>query len=100
MGYLADMTFESVFTFIYLNINGAFLVLFISICLHHRAFFKIVEELVRKWNENGNGNGNKKRYKNDEEFLRNLITFHISAKRCGYERTFAHFNIKINKLVK
>lgn len=87
IGYLFDMSLEIAFTFVYAYINGTFLVLFISICLHHRAFHIIVKESIQKWDENKNRNG--------EQFLRKLARFHASAKEYVQNKELFIFNLKL-----
>lgn len=52
--------------------NGAFLLLFISICLQHLAFGKIFRHSVYNRSDKD---------QNDVKFLRDLIQFHITAKK-------------------
>ena len=73
MGYFGDLWFTALAGFGYLIVDGAFLLLFISICMHHQAFFKMFEHTIDKTNES---DGNRC----DAKFLRDLIRFHTYAK--------------------
>lgn len=55
--------------------NGTILLLFISMCLHHRAFYKMMKNSIDKLNQKSNDE-----IRCDEKFLRDLIQFHISSK--------------------
>lgn len=57
----------------YLIVNGAILHLFVSMCWHHQAFLKILRHAVRQLDDTDKN-------RNDKEFLRKLIRFHVSVK--------------------
>lgn len=79
IGYLGEQILINIMCFVYSVINGVHLLLFISICLHHRTFYEIIESWIDKWN-NGNGNGNPCD-RDARKFLHSLIRFHISSKK-------------------
>lgn len=54
--------------------NGAILLLFISLCLHHRGFYKVFRYSAFQLNTPD-------RNRNDEEHLRQMIHFHVSVKK-------------------
>lgn len=57
-------------TFSYLIPIGTFAMLFISTCIHHQPFYKIIKDLVDKWNRSED-------HRSDEQFLCDLVRFHI-----------------------
>lgn len=57
----------------YLVFNGTTLLLFVSICLHHRAFRRLFQSLLNRLDE-------PEKSRSDQEILRNLIEFQITAK--------------------
>lgn len=73
IGYFAIILFSNLAAQAYLLTNGITLLLFISICLQHRAFYKVVEHSLRKLD-----------YKDgkrlDKESLCKLIRFHMMIK--------------------
>lgn len=73
LGYILETVFFVVETFSYFLINGTFLILFISLCLHNRAFYQMFQHTIREWEES---NANQ----NDSEFLCKLINFQVTVK--------------------
>lgn len=74
IGYSAEFVFVALFCGIYFISNGSFVLLFISICLHHRAFLQMFQQLVNEFDPlNTNGN--------HPELYRKCIRFHISVKK-------------------
>lgn len=55
-------------------VNGSTMLLFISICLHHQAFFKMVQHSISKIDRNVHR-------QNYDQLLCELIHFHTSAKK-------------------
>lgn len=52
--------------------DGAILVLFIAMCMHHRAFHEIIKQKIENWNFFERNRGC------DEKFICNLVDFHVS----------------------
>lgn len=73
LGYIGEMVVSMICMEGYLIDNGALLLLFISMCLHHQAFYRMFRNSLCKLNR-----PDKRR--NDKEHLCNLIRFHISVK--------------------
>lgn len=72
-GYTA-MTFLSIFFgHVNLTLNGATLVLFISLCLHHRAFYRIFDSIAMKLEKPD-------KFRNVPDILNEMVRFHISVK--------------------
>lgn len=71
MGYVYEMCFVSIVAETYFLVNGAFLILFVSICLTHRAFQRAFESAIEKL-------GNADDDKNDKQLLSELVQFHAS----------------------
>lgn len=57
----------------YMFINGSMILLFISICQHHDAFYKMIQYSVRKLNDSNDD-------KSNEEIVRDLIDLNIQVK--------------------
>lgn len=72
-GYSAQIAFSIIINEAYMIANGAPLLLFISICLHHRAFYQMFLHSVCKLNC-----ADEKQ--NDLEVLIQLIRFHMTIK--------------------
>lgn len=73
LGYFGDVCFIELFSHMYLFVNGAFLLLFISLCVHHREFYEIVRYLALQLDHADT-------QRNDKKLLCQLIRFHASAK--------------------
>lgn len=73
IGYFCKMVFDFLVGETYLIVNGGVLLLFVSISMHHRAFYNIFEHSLRQL-------GDPNRSRNDVELLRHLINFHILVK--------------------
>lgn len=73
-GYSAEMCVSVLFALGYQIPLGTILLFFISICVHHHAFYVIFENSIKKWN--------RRREKSllDRKFICDLIRFHISVK--------------------
>lgn len=69
LGYFGEICFTVIASETYLIVTGVFLILFISICNHHQAFYDIFKQSINECN------------RHDEKFIRGLIQFHISTKR-------------------
>lgn len=74
LGYFGETCYFVIVSLCYLSINGLFMLLFISLCLHKRAFYQMFRHSIREW-EASDAN------RNNFQFLRKLIQFHISVKR-------------------
>lgn len=72
-GYFYEICFDSVFGDTYLLANSSLLLLFISICLHHKEFAKRLSHSLRKLDYDDKARNNK-------DFLCELMNFHISVK--------------------
>lgn len=73
LGYAGDLFVEVLIGEAYMIFNGSFLLLFISICLHHQAFYKIFQIALRKLDFSDAN-------RSDETTLCQLIRFHILVK--------------------
>lgn len=71
-GYTAELCFVALFIGIYFISNGSFIILFISICLHHQTYYKIFQQSTLEFSH---FNGNHK------ELLCKLVHFHISIRK-------------------
>lgn len=69
LGYFMEIFYDIVFGDMYLLANGSMLLLFISICLHHLAFYKRFKYTTSKLGDPQNPN-------NDKKILCDLIQFH------------------------
>lgn len=68
VGYFGEIFFTILFAYGYLILHGVSLILFISMCLHHRAFSEIFKRLIDAARQC------------DENSLHDLIGFHLTAK--------------------
>lgn len=73
-GYLAEDFYIIFVAVVFGFVAGMILLLFISICIYHLAFYKMFEHSINKWNQNIN------EHQNDEQFIFDLIRFHIEVK--------------------
>lgn len=73
MGYVGELCFSIWVGFGYFFANGAFLLLFISMCLHHQAFYGMFRHLVEKLKR-------PKKNRCDAQFLCDLVRFYISKR--------------------
>lgn len=88
LGYFGETCYFVVVSLTYLTINGTFMLLFISMCLHDYAFYQMFQHFIRKWQESdANRNG--------AAFLCKLIRFHVSVKKWVWS-TFWAFNQNLN----
>lgn len=74
-GYLGEDFYIIYFAVIFGVVAGLLLLLFISICIFHLAFYKMVKHSIEQWNEKHD------RSTNDEQFIFGLISFHIEIKK-------------------
>lgn len=77
-GYCGELGLVATDTTGFMLVNGGLLLLFISICMHHRAFSNIFKNAIAKSNKSI-GVTNAKQC--NARFLHDLIEFHISAKK-------------------
>ncbi|XP_055296841.1 odorant receptor 22a-like [Sitodiplosis mosellana] len=73
LGYFGEIIFIIISLEFYLVYNGVILLSFVSICLHHQAFNKMLRHSLRKLERPAEN-------RNDREFLCKLIDFHNSIK--------------------
>lgn len=85
LGYFGEEALSIFTAEFYLIVNGSILLLFIGICLHHQAFFKIFHHGVSKLNHFHED-------QNDEQLLCELVQFHILAKECVQILSSYHFS--------
>lgn len=73
-GYFGEIGFSLGIVAASLTSNNMFLVLFVSICFFHRAFYEIFEHLIEKfkWQSGQDQSG--------QRLIYNLIRFHVSTK--------------------
>lgn len=74
IGYFGEICNGIMIGTTYLIGNGAPLMLFISMCLHHQAFYKMLRYSLKQLNVAD-------RKQNDEKFIIDIIRFHMSTKR-------------------
>lgn len=74
LGYAATIFLSIMMGESYLILNGSILLLFISICLHHRAFYKRFENSMHRFNSSVHE-------KRANEILCEVIDFHNCVKR-------------------
>lgn len=67
------MCYEIMVVEIYFITIGSMLLLFISLCFHHRAFHRMFQQWINDWNTLATD-------ENNNEFLRNLHVFHNRVK--------------------
>ena len=81
LGYFGESTFMmfSGETFVYAN--GIMMLIFISICIHHLAFYEMLKYSIEKWNR-------LKKNQNDERFICNQIHFHNTVKEWVFYQYF------------
>lgn len=73
LGYFGEICISMICIEAYLLDNGALVLLFISMCLHHQAFYKMFQHSLLKLNRPDKN-------RNDKKHICNLIRFHISVK--------------------
>ena len=73
LGYFMEIICDIILGTSYFLANGSLLLLFISICLHHLAFYNRFKYSISKL-------GNSKNPENDKKLLCDLIQFHNLAK--------------------
>lgn len=90
LGYFMEMICDLIFGEFYLLGNGAFLLLFISICLYHLAFYKRFKYSISKLSQSENPG-------NDKKLLCDLIQFHNMVKewvKSIFSDPFLHFLVE------
>lgn len=76
VGYAEELCFSIPVGFGYFFVNGVFSLLFISICQHHQAFYKMFKHsVVKSKPKRPNGTN-----QSDAKFFYDLIRFHTSVK--------------------
>lgn len=74
IGYFGETCLEAMIGYALATSSGSLLIFFISMCLHHRAFRKMFDHSLQKFNRSV------KKKPESAKFLCNLIRFHISVK--------------------
>lgn len=74
IGYVGDIIFECLVGAAFFICNGSFILFFISICLHLKAFSKMFQHSTLEMNRPDQNCNNKK-------FLAELIQFHMTIRR-------------------
>lgn len=59
-GYIGEFFYSMIDSEAYFFANGAFLLMFISVCLHHRAFISMFRHSIRELGADSNGSNDKK----------------------------------------
>lgn len=72
-GYIAEICVEAIVSVYFMIASFTPIVLFISINLHHQAFYKMVQHSIGELDSSD-------RNQNDQQLLCELIRFHMSAK--------------------
>lgn len=72
-GYLCEDVLICMFALTFIIGTGMALLLFISICIHHLAFYEMFKHSIENWNEN-------KQNRNDNKFISDLICFQTDVK--------------------
>lgn len=88
LGYFSELIFSNLYAASYLISNGTLFLLFISICLHHLAFYEIVQYSLDKL-DRLDGNRNE-----EMKVFYDLIQFHILVKRSVDSETFWNIFLK------
>lgn len=78
-GYLAEDFYIFFIAIIFSIVAGLVLLLYISICIYHSAFHKMIKHSIEKWNQNFNRDRDRDR--NDDQFVFDLMRFHIEKKK-------------------
>ncbi|XP_031632738.1 odorant receptor 67a-like [Contarinia nasturtii] len=73
LGYCGQLSVTLLYFISYFTLNGAFFLIFISMCFHHEAFYEMFQHKLRKLNH-PDENGNKKK------LLCKIIQFQISIR--------------------
>lgn len=71
-GYLGEMLYSAMAGVFYMLVNGAFLFLFVSMCSHHQAFYKICQHSLRRFND--------EKPSNEKLFLAIFVRRHIMVR--------------------
>lgn len=79
VGYLGEVFHITIATKVYLIVNGVPLMLFISICTQHRAFYPIFKHSIDKWNARDKIQ-QIQHHRDGKKFICGLIRFHLSVK--------------------
>lgn len=87
VGYFLEICFGNLAILTYMLANGAVLLLFMSMCIHHRAFFKMFKQFIYE----------AKRC-DDKQFLCKLMQLNISAKEWVKLQICFHFDFKRHSL--
>lgn len=74
IGYSVEVTLSISDPEFYMVSNGVFLLLFVSLCQHHRAFYEIVEFTTRKI-------GIEENYESNAYLFGDIVKIHAAAKK-------------------
>lgn len=77
-GYVAEITSIVLLMLSYMIANGTILLFYVSLCLHHRAFYEMVKHSIVKSNQQSDDGVYDNRC--GGIFLHDLIQFHMSIK--------------------
>lgn len=77
IGYFAEICYDIFVSQSYLILNGAFLILFISLCFHFDTFNEMFQHLMQKFNDS-------KQMKDNWKVLCIAIDFQCSIRRCAF----------------
>lgn len=72
-GYFAELFYSVVASFIFILVMAVLLLLFISVCGYHCAFYDMYHELLDRWDYSDQN-------ANHQEHLANVIRFHVLIK--------------------
>ena len=86
LGYFFEICISLICMESYLIDNGAFLLLFISICLHHWAFYKMFQKSLKALDRHDN-------IRKTKEHIHHLVEFYILIKEWVWQRNAEHFNL-------
>lgn len=73
IGYFWEICYDLVTAEVYVFSGAMFIILFVSLCYHHRAFFKIFQHSLHTFDRSDEA-------RNDEILLFQLIRFHVTIK--------------------
>lgn len=73
-GYIGNVCLMILMGELFIFMHGVVSLLFVSMCLHHRAFCGIFRQLIGEWTRD-------RTESHDRQFICRLIRFHISVKR-------------------
>lgn len=84
VGYVLQVAYTINFSEMYYIANATFLILFITICLHNQAFYKMFRHSLQKLDQTNQD-------RNVQKILCDLIHFHITTKELVFLNKNFHF---------